>query len=116
VLEAHGYATITTAFGAAAVSLARSHRPDLILMDLQLPDISGFDAVGQLKHDERTWAIPVVAVTAFALVGDEKRARASGCDGYVAKPIVLRDFLDMVERYVGAADGRQRTASTPPAT
>ena len=103
VLEAHGYATITTGEGRAAVSLAREHWPDLVLMDLQLPDISGLDAVAELKRDERTRAIPVVAVTAFALNGDEHKALSGGCDGYVSKPIALRKFLDLVERFIGTA-------------
>jgi len=103
VLEAHGYATITTGEGRAAVSLAREHWPDLVLMDLQLPDMSGLDAVAELKRDERTRSIPVVAVTAFALVGDERKALNGGCDGYVSKPIALRNFLDLVERFIGLA-------------
>ena len=103
VLEAHGYATITTAEGREAVALAREHWPDLVLMDLQLPDISGLDAVAELKRDKRTQAIPVVAVTAFALVGDEQKALRGGCDGYVSKPIALRSFLDLVERFIGTA-------------
>lgn len=103
VLEIYGYATITTGLGRAAVALAHEHRPDLILMDLQLPDISGFDAVRQLKDHPATRLIPIIAVTAFALLGDQEKALRSGCDAYVAKPIVLRDFLAVVERYVGAA-------------
>ena len=103
VLEAHGYDTITTGEGKAALPLAREHEPHLILMDLQLPDISGLDAVAELKGDNRTRDIPVVAVTAFALVGDEQKALAGGCDGYVSKPIGLRNFLDLVERFIGAA-------------
>ena len=103
VLEAHGYATITTGEGKTAVSLAREHWPDLVLMDLQLPDMSGLDAVAELKRDERTRAIPVVAVTAFALVGDERKALAGGCDGYVSKPIALRSFLDLAARFIGTA-------------
>jgi len=102
VLEAHGYATITTSEGVEAIALARANRPDLILMDLQLPDVSGFDAVRELKDHADTRAIPVVAVTAFAMVGDERKALTSGCDAYVAKPIILRDFLQVVERFVGA--------------
>src|SRR5258708_7443928 len=105
VLEAYGYETITTGEGGAAFALAREKKPDLILMDLQLPDVSGFDAVRQLKETEETRPIPVVAVTAFAMVGDERRALTSGCDAYLAKPILLRDFLDLVERFIGAADG-----------
>ena len=107
VLEAYGYATITTGEGAAALTLARDNRPDLILMDLQLPDISGFDAVRQLKDDAETRPIPVVAVTAFAMVGDERKALTSGCDAYLAKPILLRDFLDLVEKFIGAASELQ---------
>jgi two-component system, cell cycle response regulator DivK len=102
VLEAYGYATITTGEGGAAFALAREKRPDLILMDLQLPDISGFDAVRHLKEDEKTRPIPIVAVTAFAMVGDERKALTSGCDGYIAKPILLRDFLNLVEKFIGA--------------
>ena len=105
VLEAHGYATVTTGEGRAALPLAREHQPDLILMDLQLPDISGLDAVAELKTDESTREIPVVAVTAFALTGDEHKALAGGCDGYLSKPIALRGFLDLVERFIGARDG-----------
>src|SRR5579863_2517738 len=74
VLEAYGYEAITTGEGTAAVALARERRPDLILMDLQLPDITGFDAVRRLKEHKETQAIPVVAVTAFAMVGDERKA------------------------------------------
>jgi len=103
VLEAHGYATIATAEGTAALSLARQHLPDLILMDLQLPDISGLDAVRALKEDAATRHIPVVAVTAFAMVGDERKALVGGCDAYVAKPIQLLNFLDVVKSFIGAA-------------
>src|SRR5438067_11246057 len=73
VLEAYGYAIIQAREGGAALSLARQHRPDLILMDIQLPDISGLEAVRQLKEDATTWAIPIIAVTAFAMVGDERK-------------------------------------------
>src|SRR5207244_518216 len=95
VLEAHGYATLTAREGMAAIALARAHRPDLILMDLQLPDVSGYDAVRELKADDGTGGIPIVAVTAFAMVGDERKALTSGCDAYVAKPIVLRAFIEI---------------------
>jgi two-component system cell cycle response regulator DivK len=103
VLEAYGYATVTTAQGTASLALAREHRPDLILMDLQLPDISGYDAVRQLKDHEETRSIPVVAVTAFAMIGDEHKALTCGCDAYLAKPILLRDFLNLVEKFIGGA-------------
>jgi two-component system cell cycle response regulator DivK len=105
VLEAHGYDTIATGEGGAALPLACEHRPDLILMDLQLPDISGFDAVRRLKDHASTRTIPVVAVTAFAMSGDERKALNSGCDGYVAKPISLRNFMEMVEWFIGERGG-----------
>ena len=107
VLDAYGYVTITTAEGAASLALARENRPDLILMDLQLPDISGFDAVRQLKDHEETRSIPVVAVTAFAMIGDERKALGCGCDAYLAKPILLRDFLNLVEKFIGGAAPRR---------
>src|SRR5258708_26264041 len=95
---------MTTAQGAATLALARAHRSQLILMDLQLPDISGYDAVRQLKDHEETRSLPVVAVTAFAMIGDEHKALTCGCDAYLAKPIQLRDCLNLVEKMiVGAA-------------
>ena len=105
VLEAHGYAVLSTGRGAVAVEWAREFHPDLILMDLQLPDLSGLEATLQLKADANTRDIPVIAVTAFAMAGDEKRALAHGCDAYVAKPIVLRDFLNLIVGFIGQADG-----------
>ena len=107
VLEVHGYAIIATREGAAVLPLARAKRPDLILMDLQLPDISGLEAVQELKSHEETRDIPVIAVTAFAMVGDERKALGGGCDGYVAKPIHLQDFLGVVKRFIGAGERRR---------
>ena|SRR5829696_1597563 len=100
-LEAYGYQPIAARTGAAALALAREERPDLILMDLQLPDISGLEAVRQLKDGAETGGIPIVAVTAFALVGDEHKALTSGCDAYVSKPIAILAFVAMVERFIG---------------
>jgi two-component system cell cycle response regulator DivK len=107
ILEVHGYATITTREGREAVTLAQTIHPDLILLDLQLPDISGYDAAGQLKADPQTRPIPVIAVTAFAMAGDEAKALAAGCDAYVSKPIVLRDFLELVAKYLGGGNAPQ---------
>lgn|SRR6185312_2740299 len=101
VLEAHGYAIIKTDHGEVAIDLARSAHPDVILMDIQLPDISGLEATRRLKQDEATRSIPVIAVTAFAMSGDERKARESGCDAYVSKPIMLQPFLALLERYAG---------------
>jgi two-component system cell cycle response regulator DivK len=102
VLEAHGYGVLSTGEGAVAVEWARQYKPDLILMDLQLPDMSGLEVTRQLKANAETREIPIVAVTAFAMAGDEKKALDHGCDAYVAKPIVLREFLDLVAGFVGA--------------
>jgi two-component system, cell cycle response regulator DivK len=101
VLEAHGYAIVKTGTGEEAIELARRERPDVILMDIQLPDISGLEATRRLKEDEATRDIPIIAVTAFAMSGDEKRIRDSGADAYVAKPIMLQPFLALLERYAG---------------
>jgi two-component system, cell cycle response regulator DivK len=105
VLEAHGFEVLSTGRGKIALEWAREHRPDLILMDLQLPDLSGLDATRCLKADAATRQIPVIAVTAFAMSGDEKKALDHGCDAYVAKPIVLRDFLHLVARFIGMPEG-----------
>ncbi len=104
VLDAYGYCTITTAEGAGVLALARKTRPHLILMDLQLPDISGYDAVRRLKNDAETQEIPIIAVTAFAMVGDERKALTSGCDAYVAKPVLLRKLLDLVHDFIGGGE------------
>ncbi len=105
VLEAHGYEVMSTAQGMVAVAWARQYQPDLILMDLQLPDLSGLEATRQLKSDEETREIPVIAVTAFAMAGDEKKALDHGCDAYVSKPIVLRDFLNLIAEFIGSPEG-----------
>src|SRR5690606_40432978 len=85
LLDAHGYMTIQTRNGLDALSLAREHRPDLILMDIQLPEVSGLEVTKWLKDDEQLNSIPVVAVTAFAMKGDEERIRSGGCEAYVSK-------------------------------
>lgn len=100
LLEAHRYETLTTGDGLQAISLAREQLPDLILMDLQLPDVSGLEVTRRLKADERTNRIPVIAVTAFAMAGDEKKALDSGCDAYVTKPIALDSFLRTVAAFL----------------
>ena len=101
LLEAHGYRTVETRSGVEAVELARAHRPDLIIMDIQLPEISGLDVTRKLKADPELKVIPVVAVTAFAMKGDEERIRAGGCEAYLSKPISVAKFLQTVRQYVG---------------
>jgi two-component system cell cycle response regulator DivK len=103
LLEAHGYATLKTANGIEAIELARAHRPDLILMDIQLPEVSGLEVTKWLKEDDELRSIPVVAVTAFAMKGDEERIREGGCEAYLSKPISVAKFLETVRTYVGAA-------------
>src|SRR4030095_6319226 len=97
ILEYHGYTVFTSRLGGAALELARQYRPDLILMDIQLPDISGMEATRRLKADEQTRTIPIIAVTAFAMSGDEAKILASGCDAYLAKPFNVIEFLRLVE-------------------
>jgi two-component system cell cycle response regulator DivK len=102
LLEAHGYATLATRHGKEAIDLAREHRPDLILMDIQLPEISGLEVTRQIKDDQELRDIPVVAVTAFAMKGDEERILAGGCEAYLSKPISVGKFIETVRRFLGA--------------
>ena len=100
LLEAHGYNTLKTRDGVEALKMAREHRPDLILMDIQLPEISGLEVTKWLKEDDSLRAIPVIAVTAFAMKGDEEKIRSGGCEAYIAKPISVASFLRTVERFL----------------
>lgn len=100
LLEAHGYITVGTRNGVEALDLARRHRPDLILMDIQLPEVSGLDVTRALKADPDLKAIPVIAVTAFAMKGDEERIREGGCEAYLSKPISVAKFLETVRQFV----------------
>ena len=102
LLQAHGYAAIAADTGAAALALALAEQPDLILLELQLPDLSGYEIARRLKRDPAMRTVPIIAVTGFALPDDERKALASGCDFYVAKPIRLRRLLDMVAGFLGA--------------
>jgi two-component system, cell cycle response regulator DivK len=101
LLEAHGYNTVATRNGIEALDLARKHRPDLILMDIQLPEVSGLEVTRWLKDDEDLKAIPVVAVTAFAMKGDEERIREGGCEAYLSKPISVGKFIETIRRFLG---------------
>jgi two-component system, cell cycle response regulator DivK len=103
LLDAHGYRTLQTRTGMEALKLARQHRPDLILMDIQLPEVSGLEVTKWLKDDDELREIPVIAVTAFAMKGDEARIRQGGCEAYISKPISVVTFLAAVRRYLGEA-------------
>ncbi len=100
LLQAHGYDTVQTGDGHDALNLAREHHPDLILMDIQLPGISGLEVVKLLKEEDALKDIPVVAVTAFAMKGDEEKIRACDCADYIAKPISVPNFLETVAKYL----------------
>jgi two-component system cell cycle response regulator DivK len=101
LLDSQGYQTLQTREGLQALALARLHKPDLILMDIQLPEISGLEVTKWLKDDEELSHIPVVAVTAFAMKGDEERIRNGGCEAYISKPISVMHFLDVVRKHLG---------------
>jgi two-component system cell cycle response regulator DivK len=103
LLDAHGYQTLQTRDGMEALELARQHRPDLILMDIQLPEVSGLEVTKWLKEDDKLRDIPVVAVTAFAMKGDEERIREGGCEAYISKPISVATFLETIRHFVGEA-------------
>ncbi|MEO0328095.1 MAG: response regulator [Pseudomonadota bacterium] len=103
LLEAKNYNILQTRNGMEALELARQHKPDLILMDIQLPEVSGLEVTKWIKEDERISHIPVIAVTAFAMKGDEERIRQGGCEAYISKPISVTDFVKTVQHYVGDA-------------
>jgi two-component system cell cycle response regulator DivK len=100
LLEAHGYVTLQTRDGMEALKIAREHHPDLIVMDIQLPEVSGLEVTKWLKEDDHLRAIPVIAVTAFAMKGDEEKIREGGCEDYIAKPISVTRFLETIQRHL----------------
>jgi two-component system cell cycle response regulator DivK len=103
VLQFKGYRTIEAVNGTDGVRLARERKPDLVLMDIQLPDIDGITALGQIRGDPETKAIPVVAVSASVMPDDQQRIARSGFDAFVTKPINVKQFVETVERFVGKA-------------
>ena len=100
LLKARGFNVLQAKDGMQGWELAREHRPDLILMDIQLPDISGMEVTRWLKNDEDLKSIPVIAITAFATKGDEKKFLQNGCDGYLSKPISIFGLLQTIERLI----------------
>lgn len=100
LLGAHGYETIKTRDGRLVLDMARENRPDLIIMDIQLPEVSGLEVTQWLKADADLKSIPVIAVTAFAMKGDEEKIRQGGCEDYISKPISITDFMKVVQKYL----------------
>ncbi|MPY74494.1 MAG: response regulator [Alphaproteobacteria bacterium] len=100
LLEAQGYNVLQSRDGMEALKVARTHKPDLILMDIQLPEVSGLEVTKWLKEDEELRSIPVIAVTAFAMKGDEEKIREGGCEAYISKPISVVNFLETVEKFL----------------
>jgi two-component system cell cycle response regulator DivK len=97
LLQSVGHTVLSATDAEAGLTLARDEQPNLILMDIQLPGMDGLEATVLLKRDDATRAIPVIALTALAMKGDEERIRAAGCDGYIAKPMRYKDFLAAIE-------------------
>jgi two-component system, cell cycle response regulator DivK len=111
VLRAKGYRTLEATTGAEVVELAAEHVPDLVLMDIQLPDIDGLEALSRLRADDRTASVPVLAVTAQAMQGDRERFLAAGFDDYLSKPVDIVELVETVSRH---CDARRRRAATAP--
>ncbi len=102
LLQSAGHTVLAAIDAEAGLTLARAEHPDLILMDIQLPGMDGLEATGLLKADDVTRDIPVIALTALAMKGDEERIRAAGCDGYIAKPLAYKEFLAMIARLLSS--------------
>jgi len=100
LLEAHGYETLQTRDGIDALKLAREHKPDLILMDIQLPEVSGLEVAKWIKEDDALKSIPIIAVTAFAMKGDEEKILKGGCVAYIAKPISIAQFVETIDHFL----------------
>ena len=100
LLNVQGYEILKTSEGLEAINLARDKQPDLILMDIRLPDICGLDAIQLLKQEDLTKSIPIIAVTAFATPGDETKALESGCDGYITKPVGIQHLLRTIQSFL----------------
>ena len=100
LLQSAGHSVLSARDAETGLTMARSEQPDLVLMDIQLPGMDGLEATAMLKRDGATRDIPVVALTALAMKGDEERIRAAGCDGYIAKPLAYRDFLATIATHL----------------
>jgi two-component system, cell cycle response regulator DivK len=103
MIAAEGYEVLEADSGQRGLDLAQQEHPDLIIMDIQLPGLSGLDVIQSLKGDSATQGIPIIATTAFATRGDEETIMASGCDAYMAKPIAISQFLELIEVFLAPA-------------
>ncbi len=110
LLQAHGFRTEHTRNGLEVMDLARQHKPDLIIMDIQLPEVSGLEVTRWLKEDADLKSIPVIAVTAFAMKGDEEKIRNGGCEDYMSKPIAVGPFIAMIKRFLEPNSSTGRTS------
>jgi two-component system cell cycle response regulator DivK len=111
LLESAGHTVLSATDAEAGLMLAREQQPNLILMDIQLPGMDGLEATALLKRDEVTRGIPVIALTALAMKGDEERIRRAGCDGYIAKPLAYKDFLAVISTQLATALPEERTSA-----
>jgi two-component system, cell cycle response regulator DivK len=105
LLKSNGHTVLSATDAEEGLAMARAERPDLILMDIQLPGMDGLEATALLKSDASTRTVPVIALTALAMKGDEERIRGAGCDGYIAKPMRYKEFLETVSRFLPIAEG-----------
>jgi CheY-like chemotaxis protein len=110
-LERSGFAVLAAADGRQGVEAAHSEKPDLILMDMSLPEIDGWEAARRIKADPQTAALPIIALTAHALAGDRERALAAGCDDYDTKPIEFKRLLEKIQRLLAGDRSSRETAS-----
>jgi two-component system cell cycle response regulator DivK len=113
LLQLAGHTVLSATDAEAGLRLARDAQPNLILMDMQLPRMDGLEATALLKRDDATRTIPVIALTALAMKGDEERIRAAGCDGYIAKPMRYREFLAAIAAQLARTLGVPTSGTTP---
>jgi two-component system, cell cycle response regulator DivK len=113
IIEAQGYHVLAATDGSHGLDLAHKQHPDLIVVDVQLPDISGLDLTRSLKADKDTRDIPIIVTTAHGLSGDAEEIQASGCDGFMAKPIAIAQFLELIELFVTRAVHHRDTSTDP---
>jgi len=113
LLEAYDIDTVQTREGKLAYDMAMEHRPDLIIMDIQLPEISGLDITKKLKEHDELKSIPVIAVTAFAMKGDEQKIREGGCEDYISKPISVSRFIEVVRKHLDSSTDSDEKIDVP---